>query len=118
MLSRPSLSFFFFFNDTATTEIYTLSLHDALPICLRIDTASLRSTSALRSGALIFRTSWLKNPAPPSADRSWRAASRSRVPGLPRRRCRRQHRRRVPLVPPPASSTPTSNSAAPPHLPP
>src|SRR5258708_39176239 len=28
----PLLSFFFFFNDTATTEIYTLSLHDALPI--------------------------------------------------------------------------------------
>src|SRR3989449_7796535 len=27
------LSTFFFFNDTATTEIYTLSLHDALPIC-------------------------------------------------------------------------------------
>src|SRR5256886_3082843 len=27
------LSFYFFFNDTATTEIYTLSLHDALPIC-------------------------------------------------------------------------------------
>src|SRR5215216_8198881 len=26
------LCFFFFFNDTATTEIYTLSLHDALPI--------------------------------------------------------------------------------------
>src|SRR6476660_10497824 len=32
VLSSPSL-FFFFFNDTATTEIYTLSLHDALPIC-------------------------------------------------------------------------------------
>src|SRR2546429_6966971 len=31
-LVRPFL-FFFFFNDTATTEIYTLSLHDALPIC-------------------------------------------------------------------------------------
>src|SRR2546422_10069239 len=31
---RPVMSFcfFFFFNDTATTEIYTLSLHDALPI--------------------------------------------------------------------------------------
>src|SRR6266480_7679734 len=29
------LSFFFFFNDTATTEIYTLSLHDALPIYVR-----------------------------------------------------------------------------------
>src|SRR3712207_7581267 len=28
------MSFFFFFNDTATTEIYTLSLHDALPILL------------------------------------------------------------------------------------
>src|SRR5258705_3772436 len=28
------LLFFFFFNDTATTEIYTLSLHDALPISL------------------------------------------------------------------------------------
>src|SRR2546425_7276273 len=28
-------SFFFFFNDTATTEIYTLSLHDALPISRR-----------------------------------------------------------------------------------
>src|SRR3712207_9204517 len=28
--------FFFFFNDTATTEIYTLSLHDALPISLRM----------------------------------------------------------------------------------
>src|SRR3982750_2941095 len=30
---RVSSLFFFFFNDTATTEIYTLSLHDALPIC-------------------------------------------------------------------------------------
>src|SRR5258707_8668382 len=29
-------SFFFFFNDTATTEIYTLSLHDALPISHRL----------------------------------------------------------------------------------
>src|SRR2546422_7493495 len=28
-----TISSFFFFNDTATTEIYTLSLHDALPIC-------------------------------------------------------------------------------------
>src|SRR5258708_34472033 len=29
----------FFFNDTATTEIYTLSLHDALPICAADDAA-------------------------------------------------------------------------------
>src|ERR1041385_9514940 len=32
-VSRASAPLFFFFNDTATTEIYTLSLHDALPIC-------------------------------------------------------------------------------------
>src|SRR2546429_7884476 len=32
MTARPRYSCFFFFNDTATTEIYTLSLHDALPI--------------------------------------------------------------------------------------
>src|SRR2546430_466271 len=32
MLSPSSPLRFFFFNDTATTEIYTLSLHDALPI--------------------------------------------------------------------------------------
>ena len=42
MIRRPPRStlfpyttlFFFFFNDTATTEISTLSLHDALPICI------------------------------------------------------------------------------------
>src|SRR5260370_20197472 len=32
MFSIHIIVFFFFFNDTATTEIYTLSLHDALPI--------------------------------------------------------------------------------------
>src|SRR2546426_8131623 len=32
ILRRLALCLFFFFNDTATTEIYTLSLHDALPI--------------------------------------------------------------------------------------
>src|SRR5256885_11456471 len=37
------LPFFFFFNDTATTEIYTLSLHDALPISPRT-TAPRRTT--------------------------------------------------------------------------
>src|SRR2546422_2830680 len=36
MMRRPTISFFFFFNDTATTEIYTLSLHDALPISERL----------------------------------------------------------------------------------
>src|SRR2546427_7478628 len=37
---------FFFFNDTATTEIYTLSLHDALPIY----TISLDQTAAVTEG--------------------------------------------------------------------
>src|SRR3712207_7821992 len=43
--------FFFFFNDTATTEIYTLSLHDALPICRenipRLSPREARPTSTL-----------------------------------------------------------------------
>src|SRR3712207_7517868 len=34
-MSVLPLYYVFFFNDTATTEIYTLSLHDALPICQR-----------------------------------------------------------------------------------
>src|SRR5687768_18616013 len=42
--------FFFFFNDTATTEIYTLSLHDALPISMV--PASSRTICAATSGAL------------------------------------------------------------------
>src|SRR5215813_5303290 len=44
LLSSPS--FFFFFNDTATTEIYTLSLHDALPIC------------PAGGGSVVFRLCW------------------------------------------------------------
>src|SRR3989442_1600798 len=34
------MQFFIFFNDTATTEIYTLSLHDALPICYGVFSVS------------------------------------------------------------------------------
>src|SRR5256885_12990640 len=41
--SSPKFSFFFF-NDTATTEIYTLSLHDALPICLALGKRVLART--------------------------------------------------------------------------
>src|SRR3712207_9394962 len=43
-IAQHMIHVFFFFNDTATTEIYTLSLHDALPICCR---------SAKRLGAAI-----------------------------------------------------------------
>src|SRR5258708_29567105 len=41
MLRFLTICSFFFFNDTATTEIYTLSLHDALPICDHFTTARL-----------------------------------------------------------------------------
>src|SRR3990167_7009701 len=43
--SQISAACFFFFNDTATTEIYTLSLHDALPIWLARDRYALSTTT-------------------------------------------------------------------------
>src|SRR3990167_7052501 len=46
----------FFFNDTATTEIYTLSLHDALPISVCASTTSLqwRSGTSALTGLMPF----------------------------------------------------------------
>src|SRR2546429_2027531 len=41
-MARYNIFSLFFFNDTATTEIYTLSLHDALPICRRETQGRLR----------------------------------------------------------------------------
>src|SRR6266852_5372873 len=57
--SEVFLFLFFFFNDTATTEIYTLSLHDALPITLgRFDVGVLRNRKRheqlLGLGILLF----------------------------------------------------------------
>src|SRR5690349_23405238 len=46
---RLFITFFFFFNDTATTEIYTLSLHDALPISRPGRPPSGRSRAAATS---------------------------------------------------------------------
>src|SRR5260370_37693782 len=54
LFHRPTLSSFFFFNDTATTEIYTLSLHDALPI------SSTRDASSIPSIAI--RATWCFSP--------------------------------------------------------
>src|SRR2546426_8547482 len=70
--------FFFFFNDTATTEIYTLSLHDALPISSdrvaslgrpnQVVPPSTNSNSALSAAPLLVRprseehTSELQSP--------------------------------------------------------
>src|SRR5258708_21462882 len=56
--ARGSCFVFFFFNDTATTEIYTLSLHDALPIY------DLHRPSTVRALAL-RRPSAPLAPAPP-----------------------------------------------------
>src|SRR2546430_10202395 len=42
-MPMPALVVFFFFNDTATTEIYTLSLHDALPISVDFDTGLVQA---------------------------------------------------------------------------
>src|SRR2546429_9607294 len=52
---RPQHTFFFFFfNDTATTEIYTLSLHDALPISIWTMTAPPTSSSATTTGLCAY----------------------------------------------------------------
>src|SRR2546422_11338263 len=62
---------FFFFNDTATTEIYTLSLHDALPI-------SARSSRRRRASVPVYRPRW---PAAPWCRRPelrpWSSSRRS-----------------------------------------
>src|SRR3712207_8870132 len=46
----------FFFNDTATTEIYTLSLHDALPIYYDVLVPLIPGESRQRSDGLVFQT--------------------------------------------------------------
>src|SRR5438552_14715514 len=48
------LFIFFFFNDTATTEIYTLSLHDALPICWHLGRVRRRPTTPSERKAVLF----------------------------------------------------------------
>src|SRR2546430_11350726 len=78
---------FFFFNDTATTEIYTLSLHDALPISVARDRrGSARGVPALHRDPQAIR--------PPDRELSGRAfrarghghGDRGReAPGVPRR---------------------------------
>src|SRR3712207_7760797 len=44
----------FFFNDTATTEIYTLSLHDALPICRREADDLLAAPGVVEDGLVVL----------------------------------------------------------------
>src|SRR2546426_5320390 len=54
MLRRPGLCPLFFFNDTATTEIYTLSLHDALPISRSNGILKTNNSSATTKPTVCF----------------------------------------------------------------
>src|SRR2546422_5262732 len=51
LIAHSPTLFFFFFNDTATTEIYTLSLHDALPIWTRPISQGIRLAPARTSSS-------------------------------------------------------------------
>src|ERR1051326_9232439 len=51
-----SICVFFFFNDTATTEIYTLSLHDALPILSRHLACACRAVHGVVRSAARYRS--------------------------------------------------------------
>src|SRR5258708_37981265 len=56
-ISAPSISCVFscfFFNDTATTEIYTLSLHDALPISIPLGLRDAVDQGRLHKGDLVL----------------------------------------------------------------
>src|ERR1039457_7667451 len=63
---RSHLISLFFFNDTATTEIYTLSLHDALPICGCAGGRASRKSAVTKPPGLLGRseehTSDLQSP--------------------------------------------------------
>src|SRR5256885_13030644 len=64
---------FFFFNDTATTEIYTLSLHDALPICARGRARAAHGSG--RVGAPRRRQGLLPHARAARGDRRYRPSS-------------------------------------------
>src|SRR3712207_8542836 len=66
---------FFFFNDTATTEIYTLSLHDALPICS--SRPACGPTCPERTSSTPARTSTRSTSARTAASSPWARSSRS-----------------------------------------
>src|SRR3712207_3098877 len=74
---------FFFFNDTATTEIYTLSLHDALPILLLLLGLGRHRSRIVSSGAVsrwwnLYLPSLLvlTRPADSRTSRCWEMACR------------------------------------------
>src|SRR5260370_13259591 len=74
MLGPDTLFAFFFFNDTATTEIYTLSLHDALPIYLGLTEGMIHghaeenSRTAVASSGIFGFGSRLPKPKMPRSE--------------------------------------------------
>src|SRR6266511_343035 len=68
--------FFFFFNDTAPTEIYTLSLHDALPILSAGSEVKPRSSVCSRNAG---RASTTSRTAAAAAETSGRASTAVRI---------------------------------------
>src|SRR5258708_21924404 len=69
-----STSSFFFFNDTATTEIYTLSLHDALPI-FHLNRASTRAPKRAPPFKRRIHTLHIRTEAGPNVQRVYTARS-------------------------------------------
>src|SRR2546426_10015732 len=85
--TRRLLSLFFFFNDTATTEIYTLSLHDALPISERREDAAPLGNQADAEprnsigGAAFDRSAVEADPAGARRREADHRANQRRLPG-------------------------------------
>src|SRR3712207_9532488 len=73
-MKKPQMiDLLFFFNDTATTEIYTLSLHDALPIFVRSVRTLARPTMSCARPPRSVTANWTRLTRRPS----WRASPRS-----------------------------------------
>src|SRR5260221_12828066 len=114
-LATTAIPLFFFFNDTATTEIYTLSLHDALPISRR---GCPRGTPVRRK-PLANDVARVCRAAPARAP--WSAAPRSPLPqhrgwvgeGLRAPHSGRGNGRRAPVRAPPHPRSPLRGQSLP-----
>src|SRR5256885_8727954 len=103
-----SISLFFFFNDTATTEIYTLSLHDALPISPEREAETQRERivpkaatrdslpsvqgPALQAVARLRQAKPARGAAQTTAVRTTCRTERSSTPGRSRKTLRKRRR--------------------------